>query len=127
MSTPSTSSNFTATYTYEPHRNLKTSVQNAFGVQVVSNYAYQYDPIGNRAQITEAANTGTFTANNLNQYTGQAVPGDGTRSFDYDADGYLISLIENGSEKVYTWNAENRLTSVAPRTPANGDKKVEFI
>ena len=49
------------------------------------------------------------------------------RSFDYDADGNLISLIENGSEKVYTWNAENRLTSVAPRTPANGDKKVEFV
>lgn len=89
--------------------------------------AYQYDPIGNRAQITESANTGTFTANNLNQYTGQAVPGDGTRSFDYDADGKLTSLVENSSETVYIWNAENRLITVQPATPTDGDKKVEFI
>ncbi|MFZ2633079.1 MAG: hypothetical protein WA081_06550 [Desulfosalsimonadaceae bacterium] len=33
-----------------------------------------------------SANTGGSTANNLNQYTGQAVPGDGTRSFDYNAE-----------------------------------------
>ncbi|MFZ2631055.1 MAG: hypothetical protein WA081_02730 [Desulfosalsimonadaceae bacterium] len=61
------------------------------------------------------------------QYTWQAVPGDGTRSFDYDADGNLTSLVENSAETVYIWNAENRLITVQPAVPTDGDKKVEFV
>jgi YD repeat-containing protein len=44
-----------------------------------------------------------------------------------DPDGNLTSLVENSSETVYIWNAENRLIAVQPAAPADGDKKVEFI
>ena len=41
-------------------------------------YAYQYDEIGNRTQSAEGATnrTSTYTANDLNQYTGRTVPGE---------------------------------------------------
>ena len=51
----------------------------------------------------------------------------GTRSFNYDADSNLTSFVENSSETVYIWNAENRLITVQPAAPAGGDKKLEFI
>ncbi|MFZ2631697.1 MAG: hypothetical protein WA081_08730 [Desulfosalsimonadaceae bacterium] len=89
--------------------------------------ACQYDPISNRAQITEAANSGDYITNNLNQYTGQAVPGDGTRTFDYDVDGNFTSLVENSSETVYIWSMENRLITVQSASPIDSDKKVVFI
>lgn len=165
-------------YTWEDHRDLKTSVANAHSTALISEYAYgndplgrrtfvkntgqaftqdafnrydynsrnevigserylgndiedlttpvapeqrlyQYDPIGNR----ETAATGTapaidYTANSLNQYT--AV---GARSLSYDADGNLIE--KDGM--TCTWNAENRLTSVAPASPSDGDTRVGFV
>jgi hypothetical protein len=55
------------------------------------------------------------------------VPGDGARSFDYDADGNLTSLVENSSEILYILNAENRLIMAQPAAPTDGDKKFEFI
>ena len=51
----------------------------------------------------------------------------GIRSFNYDADGNLTSLVENSSETVYIWNAENRLIMVQPAAPSDGDKRVKFI
>ena len=86
---------------------------------------YDYDPIGNRTQITEATDIGTYTANALNQYTEQALPGGGANTFTYDLDGNLTEV--TGSKNVqYTFNAENRLVAVEPQIPAEGDKKLEF-
>ena len=44
-----------------------------------------------------------------------------------NADGNLTSLVENSSETIHIRNAENRLISLQPAAPADGDKKVEFI
>ncbi|MGA1826400.1 MAG: hypothetical protein ACMUIP_17230 [bacterium] len=54
--------------------------------------AYNYDSIGNRTQITEATDTGFYTTNALNQYTQQAIPGDGTRNFAYDAEMVTLQI-----------------------------------
>ncbi|MFZ2633127.1 MAG: RHS repeat-associated core domain-containing protein [Desulfosalsimonadaceae bacterium] len=191
LSTTSTNNNLTAAYAYEPNRNVKTSVQNTFGVQVISNYAYRYDtlgrrtsvantgiafsadaqnkyqyndrneltessrfmgtdpdnitqpvepekriydydPIGNRNTATEGSASKSYTANSLNQYD-EITAGGETSTLTYDADGNLTIIPANagiqvsGGQMALSYNAENRLTSVAPRNPANGDKKVEFI
>ena len=89
--------------------------------------AYTYDPIGNRTGSTVAGESGTYTSNELNQYTGQAVPGDNTNSFTYDDDGNLTSVTNLDGTTRYTYNAENRLVTVEPETPADGATKVEFI
>ena len=63
---------------------------------------YQYDPVGNRSQVTENGSPVTYSANNLNQYT--AV---GTDTPTYDANGNLTG--QNGW--TYSYDAQNRLVS----------------
>jgi len=174
----STASGQQTTYGYEPQRNLKTSVQNSFNSQVVSQYdyvydaigrrtsvantgtafaqaafskygyndrseliagdrylgtdiedltnpvaaeqrGYQYDPIGNRSQATEAGTPISYTANELNQYTA-------VDSFTpaYDADGNMTTAPDG---MAYTYNAENRLIMAQPQVPAEGDTRVTFV
>ncbi len=96
--------------------------------------SYNYDPIGNRNDATEWDKAGavqsnlTYTSNQLNQYEliindiGQ--PAD---SLTYDTDGNLTSISDGTSTTQYIFNAENRLISVEPETPSDGDTKVEFV
>jgi len=125
------------TYQHEPNRNLKTQVKNEFNTQLISKYDYQYNELGLRDsveitsdwQATLNSKTSTYTPNALNQYTeitttnGQQT----TDTFTYDDDGNLTLKTTDGSGPKYTYNAENRLISVEPQTPTDGDTKVEFL
>ncbi len=87
---------------------------------------FTYDPIGNRQSITVGANAGSYTANNLNQYSSENVAGGGTNSYTFDEDGNLTGI--SGNKNVtYTYDAENRVISVAPTTPALNDKKLDLV
>ena len=95
--------------------------------------AYAYDPIGNRSSYTAGTDDPLYyCANELNQYASTdaepGCPSPVTESFSYDDDGNLTEVGGTGVSPVgYTWNAENRLTCVAPASsPVNGDKKVEL-
>ncbi len=79
--------------------------------------------------IEPTPETSTYNTNSLNQYT-QITRDNGQQTTDtltYDDDGNLTSIASTGSSKIYKYNAENRLVSVEPTTPTNGDKKVEFV
>ena len=76
--------------------------------------------------VQEGLDTGDYATNSLNQYTTQNIPGDGSNSLTYDADGNLTGIIGVKNVK-YSWNAENRLIKVEPDSPVSGDKKVEFV
>jgi hypothetical protein len=63
-----------------------------------------------------------YAANDLNQYSSvdtNAAVGSPL----YDEDG---GLTDDGAF-TYVWNGENRLITVTPKTPAVGDKKLEFL
>ena len=64
-------------------------------------YGYAYDPIGNRIEASHNAETNSYTANNLNQYTSID-----TAEPTYDADGNMTS---DGRGWHYAWNGENRM------------------
>jgi hypothetical protein len=81
---------------------------------------YDYDPIGNRQSYTEgAAPPTTYTTNNVNQYPATADPAE---AFLYDKDG---NLIEDG-DFLYSWDLENRLESVVPKSPSPGHALLMF-
>jgi len=84
-------------------------------------YTFNFDPIGNRLDYTgeNPPVTTTYTANTLNQYTATASP---SESFVYDFDG---NMTQDASAD-YTWDAENRLTTVVPRAPSAASKKLVF-
>ncbi|WP_339132888.1 MAG: RHS repeat-associated core domain-containing protein [Candidatus Electrothrix sp. GW3-4] len=130
-------------YSYEPHRNLKSSVLNTYNSATISQYDYTHDNIGRRNSMTTSGdafsvslpvppdqklvNTGTYTsvdytANDLNQYTSVNTNG-ATASPAYDNDG---GLTDDGTF-TYSWNEENRLITITPKTPAVGDEKLEFL
>jgi RHS repeat-associated protein len=97
-------------------------VNNAFGYNLKSEvtsatmgenaYNYNYDPIGNRIYAAFNAETNTYSANALNQYSSilssaSSAPLRETKPT-YDMDGNMLT---NGVWS-YIWDAENRLTAV---------------
>ena len=81
---------------------------------------YAYDPIGNRLTATEAGTGTTYAANALNQYA--TVNAGTAKSLLDDGDG---NLLDDG-DKLYAWDAENRLLAVTPKSPATGSLQGEY-
>jgi RHS repeat-associated protein len=185
------------TYTYEPKRNVKTSVENRFDGSLISRYdyaydnlgrrtsvlnsgaafatnafnlydynsrnelteskryrgsnisdtgipvneeyrSYDYDSIGNREDATVGTTSQTYATNQLNQYTSIDIAGEVDEPV-YDDDGNLklqnLAAASGGGGPVqgfgglsnFEYNAENRLVSIAPATPDDGDTKLSFV
>ena len=96
---------------------------------------YSYDNAGNRVESVEGedadlAVTSVYETNALDQYE-RVTEDDGTaaRTFElsHDPDGNL-ALTADGPWRVRCeYDAENRLKSAAPESPAENDVKVEFL
>ena len=110
----------TITYTYDAmHRrtgeNRSSAPARTFGYdltgqliavnQSASNATFAYDAVGNRTTVTGAPGAGSYTANNLNQYTTAG----GVGALTYDANGNLAT----GGGWTYTHNGNSRLVGVA--------------
>jgi len=67
--------------------------------------AYTFDPVGNRLSSLAVS---SYTINNSNQVT---APGSGA-SYTYDNNGNTLSKVDGSGTTAYTWDFENRLTSV---------------
>lgn len=94
----------TLNYTYNSRGEVTgaTSDENA-----AYNYAYNFDPIGNRLTASLTGIGYNYTANALNQYTA-ITSGNITSDPTYDFDGNMLT--RDGWTQ--TWNGENRLTEM---------------
>jgi len=139
-------------YSYETDRNLLTAISNRHNTDLISQYSYQYDPLGRRKSRTVSGSlpppgSTTFGYNDRSELTSkrktairgelqpasvytsndlnqyETVTGPDPQTLVYDKDGNLTEK----AGTAYTYNAENRLIEAAPQTPAIGDKKAEFI
>ena len=66
--------------------------------------SYKYDPVGNRLS---SLGVGAYSVNNSNELTSTPVA-----SYTYDNNGNLLSKTDSTGTTTYTWDFENRLTSV---------------
>ena len=111
----------TVAYEYDPLRDNKTLVSNTFGTNVVSTFAYEYDAISRRTQRLDttdsALTTNTFSYNVRSELI-DATMGTNTYSYAYDPIGNRQQTVENGLTNLYTANALNQYTAIAPDTPA---------
>lgn len=89
--------------------NVKSELIDAkFGTR---HHDYSYDDSGNRLAFTNGADVTTYGANQLNQYS-VITTGMTHVALVYDDDG---NLVDDG-ERLYSWDAENRLTNVTMKS-----------
>jgi len=93
-------SDTTLTYTYDNIYELLTSKQGS-----TSEEGYTYDPVGNR--LTDLGST-AWTYNTSNELNTRP-----TVSYTYDANGNTQTEVVSAGTTTFTWDFENRLTSVA--------------
>ena len=89
----------TSNYTYDPLYELTKVTQSTNTTE-----SYSYDPVGNRLS---SLGVSSYTNNSSNELTSSSAA-----SYAYDANGNTTSKTVSGSMTNYTWDYENRLTSV---------------
>ena len=117
----------TITYTYDAmHRrtgeNRSSTPARTFGYdltgqliavnQSTGNATFAYDAVGNRTMVTGASGAGSYTANNLNQYTTAG----GVGALTYDANGNLAT----GGGATYTHDGNSHLVAASGPGSATG-------
>ncbi len=96
----------TENYSYDTIYELTQVIQAATAKTTES---YSYDPVGNRLSSL----LGQYSLNNSNELTALAA-----NSYTYDANGNMLSKTSGTNVTGYTWDFENRLSSIA--LPNNG-------
>ena len=89
----------------------------SFATSGTNAFAYAYDTIGNRTFTIVNSETNLYSANNLNQYTSILRTSAPPREPTYDADGNLMQ----DDKYSYAYDSENRLVSVTPLVPVQGE------
>jgi len=94
---------------------LITSLTHSKNGNILDQFKYAYDPVGNITQIQKQrdgvkSDTGTFnyTYDPLGRLT-EAINGQDHKSYAYDTLGNRIASIQNGIETKYSYNARNQL------------------
>ncbi|AFY39930.1 RHS repeat-associated core domain protein [[Leptolyngbya] sp. PCC 7376] len=95
-------------YTYDALGQLSGAVFESTNPAIENqNITYEYDASGNRRRTIVNGETTNYAANNLNQYTSA-----GTVVYDYDADGNLISKVDDDGQSTFNYDDFNRLVSI---------------
>jgi RHS repeat-associated protein len=110
----------TTTYTYDSmSRLLQKQPDPSLNQPAV---VYTYNATGERATMTDASGTTTYTHDNLGRLTSKAMP-QGTLNYTYDAAGNLLTTRSSNSNGVsvnYTYDTLNRLATVTDNRLGNG-------
>lgn len=110
-------SSWTDAYTYDGTDQV-TNVNYSSGSRVVG---YAYDAVGNRTSVTDNSQTTSYAVNGANQYT-NITGASPVTNLTHSLNGNLTS----GGGWTNIFDAQNRLTEVAPSAPAEGGKKITF-
>lgn len=120
----------TTNYTYEPHRNVRTQVQNQYNTRLISQYDYTYDALGRRTLVANsgeafAAVTNAFNFFNYNdrneltessRYLGADITNTNIpvereyRNYAYDPIGNRTQAVEASLTHAYATNVLNQYT-----------------
>jgi RHS repeat-associated protein len=103
-----------ATFSYEPHRDLKTNIEHHWGTNPVSSFAYAYDTAGRRTVRVDSELTTNVFGYNLRSELVAALLGTNAYGYAYDPIGNRIAATNNGAATAYAANELNQYTNVAP-------------
>ncbi len=92
--------NVTSTFSYDPLYELTQVLQGTTTTE-----SYSYDAVGNRLSSLGVSPYGYNTSNELSSKPGV--------TYTYDNNGNTVTKVDSTGTKTYSWDFENRLTSVA--------------
>ena len=111
-----------AYYTYEPHRDLLTQVQNYINGGVISQYDYVNDALGRRTEISRSGSMMSETRTDYYGYNDRSELVSGIKdtaatniteyAYQYDDIGNRIESLDLGTNRTYTANALNQYTNI---------------
>jgi hypothetical protein len=108
---PVSSFEFQVSKSYEPNRDLITTVSNKFGTATISAFNYENDGLGRRTARVDT--TPTLTVNNafgynLKSEVTSATMGENAYNYDYDPIGNRIYAAFNAQTNTYSANGLNQ-------------------
>jgi RHS repeat-associated protein len=82
---------------------------------------WTYDKLNNRltAAVNGTASTYSYAHNGTNPLNGQRLMADGVNTYNYDANGSLMTKVAPGGQLTATWDAEGRLLGLAGTSNAS--------
>lgn len=98
------SSEASASYAYEPNRNLKTQVLNQWGTNVVSQFDDVNDPIGRRTQRIDTLSVTNDFGYNARSELASALMGTNTYGYVYDPIGNRLTATNHAEVWHYAAN-----------------------
>jgi RHS repeat-associated protein len=120
---PVSSFEFQVSKSYEPNRDLITTVSNTFGIATISAFNYENDAFGHRTARVDITPTLTVTnafGYNLKSEVTSAMMGENEYGYDYDPIGNRIQsavTVGGGQSEtnIYTANALNQYSNLQPK------------
>jgi len=102
-----------ADYEYDRAGNVLTMTNRTSADAVISSYAYEYDNVGNRTQVTDAAGDVTaYDYDNVYRLLTVIYPDGSSQDYDYDAVGNRLAMVDSISGTInYTYDDADRLLS----------------
>jgi YD repeat-containing protein len=125
-------------YDYDDKGQLTRAVFDSTNPSIADqDLAYLYDVVGNRVRTITNGITAEYSTNNMNQYTQV-----GAATFAYDADGNVISKMEDGDSWFRAYDSDSRLVRIDAsdgtstyeydalghrRADSHGTERVEYL
>jgi RHS repeat-associated protein len=116
----------TSTFSFDSIGELLSLVHSK-GASVLTSFAYTYDRVGNRGQVTSPSLQALTTQSSTSTVdAGNQLLTNAATSYTYDANGNRLTETTSTSSRTYTWDARNRLVSVVDSAAGTTALKYDF-
>ena len=118
----------TTRYSYDQMNRLLSKTPDAsfasLGATFAAPITFTYTPTGRRASMTDPSGTTSYKYDSQDRLLAKATP-EGTLTYTYDSAGNVLSVQSsnaNGVNTTYSYDGDNRLSSVTDNAPATGTR-----
>lgn len=108
--------NTSVNYTYDPIYDTLTTVNKKDSGEVISQFAYDYDAVGNRLDVTDNVGKTSYTYDNANWLTDVQYPDRPAVTYTFDSVGNRLSMTVGSQVTHYTYNAANMVQQAGDET-----------
>jgi RHS repeat-associated protein len=103
--------NASISYSYDRTDRISNIVNLKSNGEVISNYSYTYDTLGNRLSVNESGDITSYSYDALCQLIQATYPNADVARYGYDKNGNRLTMVNRTTSISYTYDADDRLLS----------------